>query len=65
MRQVLYGFPVTEVEFYIPRWVEMLPRDHRIKADLLVQVKNFMGGSGCQERRTTPNFIQTVSISGK
>ena len=46
MRQVLYGFPVTEVEFYIPRWVEMLPRDHRIKADLLVQVKNFMGGIG-------------------
>ena len=30
MRQVLYEFPVTEVEFYIPKWVEMLSRDHRI-----------------------------------
>ena len=23
MRQVLYEFPVTEIEFYIPKWVEM------------------------------------------
>lgn len=39
MRQVLYEFPITEVEFYVPKWVEMLPRDHRIKQDLLEQVR--------------------------
>lgn len=44
MRQVLYEFPVTEVEFYIPKWVEMLSRDHRIKKDLLDQVRGFMDG---------------------
>ena len=44
MQQVLYEFPVTEVEFYIPKWVEMLSRDHRIKKDLLDQVRRFMEG---------------------
>ena len=42
MRQVLYEFPVTEAEFYIPKWVEMLSREHRIKKDLLVQVRTVM-----------------------
>lgn len=43
MKQVLYEFPISEVEFYIPKWVEMLPRTHRIKADLLETVKGIMG----------------------
>lgn len=43
MRQVLYEFPVSEVEFYIPKWVEMLSREHRIKVDLLQNVRKMMG----------------------
>ena len=43
MRQVLFEFPIAEVEFYIPKWVEMLSREHRIKADLLQNVKDIMG----------------------
>ena len=42
MRQVLFEFPITEVEFYVPKWVEMLSRDHRIKQDLLKQVRSVM-----------------------
>ncbi len=42
MRQVLYEFPITEVEFYVPKWVEMLSRDHRIKKDLLEQARTLM-----------------------
>ena len=38
MRQVLYEFPVTEVEFYLPKWVEMLSREHRIKQDLCIRL---------------------------
>lgn len=44
MRQVLYEFPISEVEFYIPKWVEMLSREHRIKKDLLEKVRNMMDG---------------------
>lgn len=42
MKQVLYEFPVSEVEFYIPKWVEMLPGNHRIKVDLLENVRTVM-----------------------
>ncbi len=42
MKQILYEFPITEVEFYIPKWVEMLSADHRIKQELLKNVKSVM-----------------------
>ena len=42
MRQVLYEFPITEVEFYVPKWTEMLPRDHKIKQALLEQARAVM-----------------------
>lgn len=42
MRKVLYEFPVSEVEFYIPKWVEMLPVEHKIKQDLLKNVNEIM-----------------------
>lgn len=44
MRQVLYEFPIAEVEFYIPKWVEMLSREHRIKEDLLKHVRCILAG---------------------
>ena len=46
MRQVLYGFPITEVEFYVPKWVEMLPADHKIRQDLLANVRSIMEEMG-------------------
>lgn len=44
LEAVLYEFPISEVQFFIPRWVEMLPVDHKIKQDLLTQVKEMMDG---------------------
>lgn len=46
MEQVLFEFPVAEVQFFIPKWVEMLPRDHKIKADLLEHIREIMRGLG-------------------
>lgn len=42
MEAVLFEFPIAEVQFFIPKWVEMLSRDHKIKADLLVHIKEVM-----------------------
>ena len=42
MEQILYEFPVTEVEFYVPKWVEMLSREHKIKQDLFEHVRKIM-----------------------
>lgn len=42
MEKVLFEFPISEVQFYIPKWVEMLPRDHKVKADLIQNMKGIM-----------------------
>lgn len=42
MEQVLYEFPVSRMEFYMPKWVEMLPSDNRMKMDIIAGVKEMM-----------------------
>lgn len=42
LEKILYEFPVGQVQFFIPKWVEMLPMDHPLKQDILVQVKKMM-----------------------
>lgn len=39
---VLSTFPISEIEFYIPKWVEMLPIDHKIKQDLLGHIRGIL-----------------------
>ena len=68
MRQILYQFPVTEVEFYLPKWVEMLSRDHRIKQNLLEHIRRFMenmddirSAVSCEEKADSP-YINEISV---
>ena len=42
LEAVLYEFPISEVQFYIPKWVEMLSREHKIKQDLFEHVRKIM-----------------------
>ena len=35
MEKILYEFPLTMIEFYMPKWVEMLPNTHKMKADII------------------------------
>lgn len=42
MESVLYEFPVTELDFYIPKWIEMLPNDHWLKREIITVVKNLV-----------------------
>lgn len=42
MEKVLFEFPISEVQFYIPKWVEMLPAEHKIKADLIYHMKEIL-----------------------
>lgn len=47
MENILYEFPLTMIEFYMPKWVEMLPNTHRMKADIIAQIKELMGHLSC------------------
>ena len=42
MESVLFEFPVSEVRFYIPKWVEMLSRDQKIKMDIIKHIKSIL-----------------------
>ena len=68
MQQLLYEFPISEVEFFIPKWVEMLSRDHVIKQDLLQVVKKILEelvdirSTGLIEEKTDSPYIEKVRV---
>ncbi len=39
MESILYEFPISIMEFAIPKWVEMLPNNNRLKSDIIEKVK--------------------------
>ena len=41
---VLREFPVTEVDFYIPKWLEILPSSHWLKEQVVRRVRELMRG---------------------
>lgn len=40
LERVLKEFPVTEMDFHIPKWLEILPSTHWLKAQVIQAVKN-------------------------
>lgn len=42
LEKILYEFPLTMIEFYMPKWVEMLPANHAMKADIVGRVRELM-----------------------
>ena len=42
MESILYEFPVAQMEFFMPKWVEMLPPDHKVKADVIANVRELL-----------------------
>lgn len=42
LESVLLEFPVSTVEFYIPKWTEMLPNDHEVKQQLIQYAVQWM-----------------------
>lgn len=42
METILNEFPIAELDFFIPKWVEMLPQSHWLKMDLINGVKDIM-----------------------
>ncbi len=42
LESVLFEFPVSEIQFFIPKWAEMIPGDHKIRQDLLTHIRMIM-----------------------
>ena len=43
MTHILSDFPVTRINFIMPKWVEFLERDNWLKADLIQQCRKILG----------------------
>ena len=57
MENILSVFPVTEINFYMPKWAEMLPTDHWLKADLIASVKNLFRNITRIKDANPSNFV--------
>ncbi len=42
LEHVLYEFPISSIEFYMPKWVELLPADNQMKQEITEQVRELM-----------------------
>lgn len=42
LQEVLYEFPVTELDFYLPGWVEMLPVSHKMKEAAIAEAERIL-----------------------
>lgn len=58
MEQVLYEFPVSKMEFYMPKWVEMLPNEHKLKTALTEYAQSILENIDSM-RQVTKEAIQT------
>ena len=45
MQAILYEFPVSKIEFYMPRWVDVLPKNHELKLQMLDTFKDLLSKS--------------------
>ncbi|NLG05775.1 MAG: stage IV sporulation protein A [Clostridia bacterium] len=39
---ILYEFPLSAIEFYMPKWIELLPNEHIVKKELVNGVRELM-----------------------
>ena len=74
LEKILYEFPLQQVEFYIPKWVELLADDHPLKAELLqnirevcrkvVRLADFAGGNmELTSHYVSQTLLQSMDLS--
>ena len=52
MQKILYEFPLSRIEFFMPGWVRMLDINHPLKADIVKKIReNYEGVSKIKDMR--------------
>lgn len=57
---ILKEFPITDIEFYMPKWVEMLSGESKLKKDLLEGARKIMANIG-RVQDVVPENLQMES----
>lgn len=53
LEKVLKEFPVTEMDFYIPKWLELLPSSHWLKEALIQKARDLIQENGYMKEITS------------
>ena len=59
LRDLLYEFPVRQLELFLPAWVDALPQDHQIKQDIYAAIR-----SGTQDMQRIRDVEASVGRLG-
>lgn len=68
LENILYEFPVSEMDFYMPKWIEMLDDNSEIKKEMIDKIRNIMDKydsiRDVQEQKVdiSGNYIQDTLI---
>lgn len=68
LEKVLYEFPISSVNFRIPKWIEMLDSEHYIKKSVIECIKNVIFGIKkvndiSEIKKITSEYIKKVVIN--
>lgn len=65
MVNILSVFPVSEIDFYLPKWAEILPDSHWLKVDLIKSVKEILSDIVLMQDIKNENFISNSQYVDK
>ena len=57
LEQILYEFPISAIELYMPKWIEMMASDHPMRESLIEETRKMM------ERYTVVRDVLTEPVS--
>lgn len=57
LTEILYEFPIARLEFYVPKWVELLDDEHKVKNDMLRCVAEYVTGLNSMRDVVNSNLI--------
>lgn len=63
LEQILYEFPVVRVEFFIPKWAEMLSAEHPMKAELIRSASGILGSMRRMKDVYSQEFVPEQYVS--
>lgn len=43
LENILYEFPIQQIGFYIPKWTELLPMEHKVKKEIVKTAADLLG----------------------
>ena len=65
LENILYEFPVSSMEFYMPKWIEMLEDGNAMKKDIMDKIRSsMMSYNTLRDVKETPVMLSSEYVEG-